>query len=86
MHELATDGGHINIGYVSPLAREFLPKLVRNFSVHDENKNVVFDFFEGYTDQLVDGLKKRKYDLIFGSYEKMKMILNLYLSSNKKWL
>ncbi len=69
MHELATDGGHINIGYVAPLAREFLPKLVRNFSIHDENKNVVFDFFEGYTDQLIDGLKKRKYDLIFCSYE-----------------
>lgn len=69
MREIATDGGHINIGYVAPLAREFLPKLVRTFSNQEDNSHVVFDFFEGYTDQLVEGLKNRKYDLIFGSYE-----------------
>ena len=27
MHHLATDGGHIDIAYVSPLAREYIPRL-----------------------------------------------------------
>ena len=31
MHQLATDGGHIDIAYVSPLAREYIPQLVRSF-------------------------------------------------------
>lgn len=68
MHQLATDGGHIDIAYVSPLARKFIPQLVRSFLSADENKNITFNFFQDITSVNIEGLKKGNYDLIFGSY------------------
>ena len=52
MHHLATDGGHIDIAYVSPLAREY----------------ITFNFNQDITSVNIEGLKKGAYDLIFGSY------------------
>lgn len=69
MHEIATDGGHINVGYVAPLARTFLPHSVHAFSQSGQNNHLIFNFFEGYTSQLIEGLKNRSYDIIFGSYD-----------------
>ena len=49
MHQLATDGGHIDIAYVSPLAREYIPQLVRSFLAISENKNITFNFHQDIT-------------------------------------
>ena len=68
MSELSTDGGHIDIAYVAPLARKFIPSLVRAFLNQKENKNVVFNFYQNYTDQNLKSLKAGTVDLIFGSY------------------
>lgn len=68
MHQLATDGGHIDIAYVSPLAREYIPQLVRSFLSMAQNKNITFNFHQDITSENVEGLKKGSYDLIFGSY------------------
>ncbi len=67
LHELATDGAHIDIAYVSPLARTFIPKTVRAFLKEKENRNVVFNFYQDITERNIEGLKSGKYDLIFGS-------------------
>ena len=68
MHQLATDGGHIDIAYVSPLAKKFIPELVRSFLSTDANKNITFNFYQDITSVNIEGLKKGDYDLIFGSY------------------
>lgn len=68
MHHLATDGGHIDIAYVSPLAREYIPHTVRNFLSLEQNKNITFNFNQDITSVNIEGLKKGSYDLIFGSY------------------
>lgn len=68
MHQLATDGGHIDIAYVSPLAREYIPQLVHSFLSMAQNKNITFNFHQDITSANVEGLKKGSYDLIFGSY------------------
>ena len=68
MHHLATDGGHIDIAYVSPLAREYIPRTVRNFLSLEQNKNITFNFNQDITSVNIEGLKKKAYDLIFGSY------------------
>lgn len=68
MHQLATDGGHIDIAYVSPLAREYIPQLVHSFLSIVQNKNITFNFHQDITSENVEGLKKGSYDLIFGSY------------------
>lgn len=67
MHEIATDGGHIDIGYVGPLAQNYLPKMIRAFLENEENKNVNFNFYRGYTHQLIEGLKSKTYDIVFGA-------------------
>lgn len=67
LHELATDGAHIDIAYVSPLARKFIPQTIRAFLKEKENRNVVFNFYQDITERNIEGLKNGKYDLIFGS-------------------
>ena len=68
MHQIATDGGHIDIAYVSPLAKVFIPTIVRSFLTEKENKNITFNFFQDITSVNIEGLKKGRYDIIFGSY------------------
>ncbi len=68
MKELSSDGGHIDIAYVAPLARKFIPGMVRSFLKQKENKNVVFNFYQNYTAKNLQGLKSGAVDLIFGSY------------------
>lgn len=60
--------GQIDIGYVYPLAPRYIPKMARSFLSVSENKNVNFTFYQGITSQLVEGLRKEKYDVIFSSY------------------
>lgn len=67
MHQLATNGGRIDIAYVAPLARTFIPKMIRSFLHEDGNRHVIFNFHQGNTAGNVDGLKRGSYDLIFGS-------------------
>ena len=68
MQQIATNGGHIDSAYVSPLAREFIPNTVRSFLSLEQNKNITFHFFQDITSMNIEGLKKGSYDLIFGSY------------------
>ena len=68
MQQIATDGGHIDIAYVSPLARSYIPKTIRSFLSEDQNKNVVFNFHQDITSRNIEGLKNGTYDLIFGSF------------------
>lgn len=68
MHQLSTDGGHIDIAYVSPLAREYIPRTVRNFLSIEQNESITFNFHQDITSVNIEGLKKGTYDLIFGSY------------------
>ena len=54
MHQIATDGGHIDIAYVSPLARNYVPRTVRAFLSKSQNKNVIFNFHQDITSKNVD--------------------------------
>lgn len=68
MQYLTQDGGHIDIGYVSPLANYYIPHTVRSFLNLRENKNVTFSFNQARTSDLISGLKNETYDVIFGAY------------------
>ncbi len=65
MSEIANNGGHIDIGYVSPLAHKYLPETIRAFMQNEDNNNVEFSFYKGYTKHLIEGLKEHRYDIIF---------------------
>lgn len=63
----SSEQGQIDIGYVSPLAPRYIPKMARSFLSLEENKNVNFTFYQGITSHLIEGLKDEKYDVIFCS-------------------
>ncbi|MGL4336708.1 MAG: LysR family transcriptional regulator [Turicibacter sp.] len=60
--------GHIDLGYISPLAATYIPKKVREFLQLDYNQGITFSFRQGITSDLVTGLKNSKYDVVFCSY------------------
>lgn len=60
--------GHIDIGYVFPLAKTYIPRMVRNFLNQEQNHEITFSLTQEITSQLVKDLKSEKYDIIFGSY------------------
>lgn len=60
--------GHIDIGYVFPLAKSYIPRLVRNFLDQQENHEITFSLSQEITKNLIADLKKEKYDVVFGSF------------------
>jgi LysR family transcriptional activator of glutamate synthase operon len=57
--------GHVDIGYISPLAKNFIPENVRAFLKEPDYSQVTFQFHEDSTGALISGLKARKHDVIF---------------------
>lgn len=60
-------GGHMEIAYISTLGTDFIPNLISGFLGKPENKNISFSCYEGNSKNLVQDLKKEKYDMIFCS-------------------
>ena len=60
--------GHIDIGYVSPLAKAFIPRLVRAFLNEKDNDKITFSLKQNSTPQLISGLKGNVFDVVFGSF------------------
>ena len=54
MQELSSDGGKIDIGYIFPLAGHYIPHNVRKFLNQEENKNVVFNFWQNHTPAIAE--------------------------------
>lgn len=63
----ASSGGHIDIGYVFPLAKSYIPHLVRSFLNREQNQKITFSLNQEITKDLIRALKTEKYDVIFGS-------------------
>ena len=68
MKSLASNSsGHIDIGYVFPLAKSYIPRLVRSFLNQQENHEITFSLSQEITRNLIADLKNEKYDVVFGS-------------------
>jgi len=77
MENLASSSnGHIDIAYVSPLAKHYIPHSARSFLDMNENRNVTFTFTQEFTAKMIVGLKENKFDVVFGSYAEGEMDLN----------
>ncbi|MBS7009397.1 LysR family transcriptional regulator [Anaerostipes sp.] len=61
-------GGHIDLAYVFPLAKSYIPHLVRSFLDSEGNHNITFSMTQEITNKMLRDLKSEKYDVIFGSY------------------
>ena len=62
-----SSSGHIDIGYVFPLAKSYIPRLVRSFLNQQENHEITFSLSQEITKNLIADLKNEKYDVVFGS-------------------
>lgn len=68
MNSAKTDGGTIDLAYVTALAPSLIPQMIRNFLKMNDNKNVSFNFHQDITARNIEGLKKGLYDIVIGSY------------------
>lgn len=68
MQELSSDGGKIDIGYIFPLAGRYIPHKVREFLDKEENKNVVFSFWQNHTPAIAQKVRTGELDIGFGGY------------------
>lgn len=59
--------GLIRLGLLRTLGVEFVPKLAERFLKANPEKNIRFSFSTGVTGELLEGLKARKYDMVFAS-------------------
>ncbi len=59
--------GLINIGFLRTLGVWTVPTLCRKFKQDNEEKEINFNFYNGYSESLITGLKKGDYDVIFTS-------------------
>lgn len=57
--------GHVDIGYIAPMAKNYIPQKVREFLDEPEHSEITFRFREASTNMLIEGLKSRQYDVIF---------------------
>ena len=60
--------GTVELGYIYTLGPKFVPQLIKNFSLVEENKNIKFSFGQGTTKTLIEGLKSEKFDMVFCSF------------------
>ena len=63
MQELSADGGKIDIGYIFPLAGHYIPHKVREFLDKEENKNVVFNFWQNHTPAIAAKVRTGELDI-----------------------
>ncbi len=68
MKEISVDGGKIDIGYIFPLAGHYIPHKVRKFLNIEENKNVVFNFYQNHTPAIAEKVRTGEIDIGFGCY------------------
>lgn len=59
--------GTVELGYIYTLGPRFIPKLIKEFTNLEKNKDINFLFGQGTTKSLIEGLKQEKYDIVFCS-------------------
>ncbi|MBV7275972.1 LysR family transcriptional regulator [Clostridium sp. PL3] len=60
--------GNIDLGYLYNLGDRFVPKVITAFLNNTDYKDTKFSFGQGNTPNLIDSLKKEKFDFVFCSY------------------
>ena len=67
MQRSARGEGLIRLGFLRTLGIEFIPKLAAAFLRENPTAEIQFTFHSGVTQELLDGLADRKFDLVFCS-------------------
>ncbi|GFP74835.1 LysR family transcriptional regulator [Clostridium fungisolvens] len=60
--------GTIDLAFIYTLGPHFVPNMIKTFFSEEANKNISFNFSQGNTKNIIQGLKEEKFDLAFCSY------------------
>ncbi len=68
MEEMASSScGRIDLAFISTVGAYFIPNLITAFLSRESNKGITFFCSEGNTAELLENLKKEKYQMVFCS-------------------
>lgn len=59
--------GLINLGFLRTLGVQTVPTLCKKFKDENSDKEINFNFYNGYSEELITGIKSAKYDIVFTS-------------------
>lgn len=65
---VSPSSGTIDLAFIYTLGPHFVPKMIERFFSRDANRGISFNFSQGTTRSIIQGLKEEKYDLAFCSY------------------
>lgn len=68
MQEIACGGGVIDLGYVFPLAKDFIPKCLQTFLKDPQNEAISFRLHQKSTADLIQDIQQGKLDVGFGFF------------------
>jgi DNA-binding transcriptional LysR family regulator len=60
--------GTIDLAFIYTLGPHFVPEMVQDFFKNASNKDISFNFRQGNTRNIIEGLKAEKFDLAFCSF------------------
>jgi DNA-binding transcriptional LysR family regulator len=60
--------GAIDLAFIYTLGPHFVPKIIQYFLKSEVNKSISFNFSQGNTKNIIQGLKEGKFDLAFCSF------------------
>lgn len=60
--------GHIRLAFVYSLSMSYVPKIIRAFTELPQYKNISFSFYEDLSQNIVQELKSKRYDIGLCSY------------------
>jgi DNA-binding transcriptional LysR family regulator len=60
--------GTIDLAFIYTLGPHFVPEMIQDFFKSDTNKGISFNFRQGNTKNIIEGLKAEKFDLAFCSF------------------
>ena len=63
----AAGDGVIRLGFVRPLGIKFIPQLAAEFLKENKEKNIKFTFNTDVTGKLLEGMKDKRFDILFCS-------------------
>jgi len=63
----STGEGRIDLGLLRTLGTDYIPRIIRDFMEKHKDKAIEFHFHTGVSVDLIQGLKDKKYDIVFCS-------------------
>ncbi|MDN6345385.1 MAG: LysR family transcriptional regulator [Tetragenococcus koreensis] len=69
MQAVGKGAGYIDVALLRTLSHQIVPNLARNFLENNAENNIIFDFHNdsGMSRDIINGLRDKKYDLVFCS-------------------